>query len=98
MIDNFSKLGWTVSFEIKNSQTIKGSFEIFLTISKRKSKLIETDRDKEFYKNIFQNILNKNNNKNCSRKTSLGAAFAERFNCTIRDLLKRPVSEKGDGY
>ena len=32
-----------------------------------------------------------------SRNTSLGAVFAEKFNGTIRDLLKRPVFEKGDG-
>ena len=27
----------------------------------------------------------------------MGAVFAERFNHTIRDLLKRVVFEKGDG-
>ena len=27
----------------------------------------------------------------------MGAVFAERFNRTIRDLLKRPVFEKGEG-
>ena len=27
----------------------------------------------------------------------MGAVFAERFNRTITDLLKRPVFEKGDG-
>ena len=32
-----------------------------------------------------------------SRNSSYGAVFAERFNRTIRDLLKRPVFEKGDG-
>ena len=32
-----------------------------------------------------------------SRSTSLGAVFAEPFNRTIRNLLKRPVFEKGDG-
>ena len=31
------------------------------------------------------------------RNISYGAVFAERFNRTIRDLLKRPVFEKGDG-
>ena len=41
--------------------------------------------------------MNKNNIKLYSRNTSYGAVFAERFNRTIRDLLKRPVFEKGDG-
>ena len=59
--------------------------------------MIETDRGKEFYNNIFQDFLNKNNIKQYSRNSSYGAVFAERFNKTIRDLLKRPVFEKGDG-
>ena len=41
-------------------------------------------------------FLNKNNIKRYSIKTSSGAVFAERFNRTIRDLLKRPVFEKGE--
>ena len=96
-IDNFSKFGWTVPLKNKNVITIKDSFENILISSKRKPNLIETDRGKEFYNNIFQEFLNKNNIKLYSRNSSLGAVFAERFNRTIRDLLKRPVFEKGDG-
>ena len=95
-IDNFSKFGWTIPLKNKNAQTIKDSFENILINSKRKPNLIETDRGKEFYNNIFQDFLNKNNIKLYSRNNSLGAVFAERFNRTIRDLLKRPVFEKGD--
>ena len=97
IIDNFSKFGWTVPLKNKNAQTIKDSFENILINSKRKPNLIETDRGKEFYNNIFQDFLNKNNIKLYSRNTSLGAVFAERFNRTIRNLLKRPIFEKGDG-
>ena len=64
--------------------------------SKRKPNLIETDRGKKFYNNIFQDFLNKNNIKLYSRKSSYGAVFAERFNRTIRDLLKKTVFEQGD--
>ena len=32
-----------------------------------------------------------------SGKTSLGAVYAKRCSLTIRDLLERPVFEKGDG-
>ena len=96
-IDNFSKFGWTSPLKNKNAQTIKDSFENILTSSKRSPNLIETDRGKEFYNNIFQEFLNKNNIKLYSRNSSYGAVFAERFNRTIRDLLKKPVFEKGDG-
>ena len=96
-IDNFSKFGWTVPLKNKNAQTIKDSFENILITSKRKPNLIEIDRGKEFYNNIFQDFLNKNNIKLYSRNTSLGAVFAERFNRTIRDILKKIVFEQGDG-
>ena len=81
----------------KNALTIKDSFENILINSNRKPDLIESDRGKEFYNNIFQDFLNKNDIKLYSRNSSYGAVFAERFNRTIRDLLKRPVFEKGDG-
>ena len=95
-IDNFSKFGWTIPLKNKNAQTIKDSFENIIISSKRKPNLIETDRGKEFYNNIFQDFLNKNNIKLYSRNSSYGAVFAERFNRTIRDLLKKIVFEHGD--
>ena len=97
IIDNFSEFGWTVPLKNKSAQTRKDFFENILMTSKRKPNLIESDRGKEFYKKIFQDFLNKNNIKIYSRKSSYGAVFAERFNRTIRDLLKRLVFEKGDG-
>ena len=64
--------------------------------SKRKPGLIESDRGKEFYNNIYQDFLNKNNIKIYSRITYLGAVFAERFIKSIRNLLERPVFEQGE--
>ena len=64
--------------------------------SKRKPNLIESDRGKEFYNNIFQDFLNKNNIKLSSRNSSYVAVFAERFNRTIKNLLKKIVFEQGD--
>ena len=96
IIDNFSKYGWTVPHKNKNAQTIKDSFENILISSKRKLGLIESDRGNEFYNNIFQDFLNKNNIKLYSRNSSYEAAFAERFNRTIRDLLKKIVFEQCD--
>ena len=97
IIDNFSKFEWTIPLKNENAQTIKNSFENISISSKREPKIIESDRGEEFYNNIFQDFLNKNNIKLYSRNSSYGAVFAERFNRTKRDLLKRPVFEKGDG-
>ena len=89
-----SKFGWTVPLKNKNAQAIKDSFENFLINSKRKPNLIESVRGKEFFNNIFQDFLNENNIKRYSRNSSSGAVSAERFNRTIRDLLKRHFFEK----
>ena len=96
-IENFSKYGWTVPLKNKKAQTIKDSFENILINSKRFPNLIGSDCGKQFYNNLFQDFLNKNNINLCSRNSSNGAVFAERFNRTIRDLLKKPVFEKVDG-
>ena len=96
IIDNFSKFGWTVPFKNKSAQLIKDSFENILISSKRRPNLIKSDRGKEFYNNVFQDFLNENNIKLYSRNSSNGAVFAERFNRTIRDLLKKIVFEKSD--
>ena len=96
IINNFSKFGGTVPLKNKNAQTIKDSFEIILITSKRKPNLIETDNGGEFYIIIFQDFLNKNKINFNSRNSSYGAVFAERFNRTIRDLLKKIIFEQGD--
>ena len=94
MIDNFSKFGWTVPLKNKSTQTIKDSFENTLISAKRSPILIQKDRGKIFCNSNLQNFLEKDNAINYSRNTSLGAVFAEKFNRTIRDLLKRPVFER----
>ena len=91
-----SKFGWTNPLKNKNAHTIKDSFGNILISSKRKPNLIESDRGKEFYNSIFRDFLNKNKIKIYSRNSSYGAVFAERFNRTIRDVLKKIVFEQGD--
>ena len=97
IIDNFSKFGWTIPLKNKNAITIKDSFENILISSKRRPNFLEGDRDRGFYNNLFQDFLNKNNINLYSKKSSYGAVFAKRFNRIIRDLLKKPVYEKGKG-
>ena len=97
IIDNFSKYGWTIPLKIKNAQTIKDSFENILISSKRRPNLIESDCGKDFYNNIFQDVLNKNHIKLYSRNSSFDTVSAEKFTRTIKNLLKRSVFERRDG-
>ena len=87
-IDNFSKFGWTVPLKNKKTQIIQDFFEKNPITSERKPNSLETDRGKEIYKNICENFLNNNKIIHYSVNSSFGAVFAERFNRTIRDLVK----------
>ena len=96
VIDIFSNFDWTVLLKNKNARTIKDCFQNYPKSSKRKPKLIESDRGKDFYISNFQNFLCNYNTKHYSRISSILAVFAERFYVTIGDLLKRPVFKRGD--
>ena len=96
VIDNFSKYLWAIPLKNKYSQTITNEFSNILTTSKRKPLKVESDRGTEFYDGIFQNFLKSKNIQHYSRYTDKGPSIAERVIRTIRNLLKKPVFEKGN--
>ena len=95
IIDNFSKFFWAIPLKNKYSQTITNEFSNILTTSKRKPNKLESDRGSEFYNSVFQNFLKSKNIHHYSRYTDKGPSIAERVIRTVRNLLKKPVFEKG---
>ena len=80
----------------KYSQTITEEFSNIIIKSKRKPLKIESDRGKEWYNSIFQNLLKSKNIHHYSRYTDKGPSVCEPVIRTIRNLLKKPVFEKGN--
>ena len=95
IIDNFSKYLWAIPLKNKYSQTIRKELSNILT-SKRKPLKLESDRGTVFYNSVFQNFLRNKNIYHYSRFTDKGPSIAERVIRTIRNLLKKPVFEKGN--
>ena len=95
VIDNFSKFGWTITLQNKYAQSITDAFSQMIKTSRRKPNLLETDDGKEYVNKIFNEFSNNHNIKRYSCYADKGAVFAERFNRTVRNLLKKPVFEKG---
>ena len=95
MIDNFSKYLWAIPLKNKYSQTITNEFSMILTTSKRKPIKIESDRGSEFHNSFFQIFLKSKNFQHYSRYTDKGPGIAERVIRTVRNLLEKPVFEKG---
>ena len=96
VVDKFSKFGWVKPLKNKYAQSITDAFSQIIKTSRRKPNLLETDDGKEYVNKIFSDFLDTNNIKRYSRYTDKGAVFAERFNRTLRNLLKKPVFEKGN--
>ena len=96
VIDNFSKIGWTIHLKNKYAQSITDLFSQTVKTSRHKPNLLETDDGKEYVNKNFNQFLNSNKVKRYSRTTSFGAVFAERFDRTIRNLLKKTVFKKGN--
>ena len=88
MIDNFSKYGWSIPLRIKHSQKRADIFENTFISSKRKPKLIETDRRKEFYNVNFQNFSFNNDIELCSRKGSIVLFLRKKFIVLSEIVLK----------
>ena len=96
VIDNFSKYLFAIPLKNNYGQTITNEFSNILTTSKRKPFKIESDRGTEFYNSIFQNFLKSKNIHHYSRFTDKGPSIAERVIRTVRNLLKKPVFERGN--
>ena len=96
IIDIFSKYLFAIPLKNKYSQTITNEFSNILTKSKRKPIKLESDRGTEFYNSIFQNFLKSKSIHHYSRYTDKGPSIAERVIRTVRNLLKKPMFEKGN--
>ena len=57
---------------------------------------MKSDRETEFHNFVLQNFLKNINNQHYSRFTDKWRSIAERVIGTIRQLLKKPVFEKGN--
>ena len=95
VFDNFSKFGWTIPLKNKYAQSKTDEISQTIKTSRRKPNLLETDDGKEYVNKIFNEFLNNHNIKRFSRNTDFGEVFAERFNKTIRNLLKKSIFLKG---
>ena len=96
LIDNFSKCLWAIPLENEHSQTTIQEFSNIITSSKRRSLKIESDRGAEFYNSILQNFLRSQKKHHYSKFRDKGPSIAERLIRSVRNLLKKPVSEKGN--
>ena len=96
IIDKFIKKLRTIPIKNQYSETITDEFSNILSTPKRSPLKLESDRGKEWYNSIFRNFLKRKIIQNYSRFTDKIRSIAERVMGSIRNLLKKPVLEKGN--
>ena len=75
---------------------MKDNSSTLITLSKQKANESNFDREKEFENNFSLSFQKLNNIHHISRSSFLkGPSIAERFKKTVRNLIKKPVLEKG---
>ena len=94
-IDNFSKYLWAIPLKNKHGQNLTNEFSNTQTTSKRSAIKLESDRGSEWYNSIFQIFIKNKTIHHYSIFTDKGPSIAERVIRTVRNLLKKPVFEKG---
>ena len=95
IIDNHTKYAWAIPLEDKSGKSTTTAFKNLLETSKRKPHKIWSDRGKEFYNTTFLDFLKQNEIQIYSTNSDLKAVFAERFNRTLLDLIKKPMYIEG---
>ena len=94
-IDIFSKFAWVIPLKDKKGITIKSALEKIF--KQRKSKLLWTDKGKEFYNKQVQDLLNENNIKLYSTNNSeIKSAVIERFNRTFKNMMYKKFTENNN--
>ena len=91
VIDVFSKFGWIRPLKDKRGQTVADAFkDIFKT--KRKPKMLWTDKGSEFFNGIMKDLLHKNGIKLYTTENEEKSSVVERWNRTMKEKLFRMFS------
>ena len=96
VIDLFSRYGWAKPLKNKTGQDVKRAFEEIFESSGRKPLKLQTDQGKEFENKVFQDFLKERGISFFTLSSVYKAAFAEKFNRTLKSRMWRYFSHVGN--
>lgn len=95
VIDCFSKFAWAVAVKSKNKYDVTRAFKQILDFNRTPVNL-QTDLGKEFYNNIFQELMKEKNINHYSTYSTKKASIVERLIRTLKGKLYRYFSLAGN--
>jgi IS30 family transposase len=93
VIDCFTRYAFVRSLTTKDSKTVLNAFKSIISELEEKPLTIVCDRGSEFVNAAFQTYCNDENMKLILPKSNLHAAYVERFNRTLQNLIFRYMTE-----
>lgn len=96
VIDTFSKYAWAVPLKNKTASSATEAMKSIFNSSLRVPKNLQTDDGKEFFNNIFQNLMRMYKINHYSTYSTLKASIVERFNRTLKEKMWREFSFNGN--
>ena len=96
VIDIFSRYAWAKPLKNKTGYDVRNAFEQIFKESGRKPSKLQTDQGKEFENSTFQAFLKKHGIAFFTLTSVYKAAYAERFNRTIKSRLWRYFTHVGN--
>ena len=96
VINTFSKYVWTRPVKRKNGKDVTLAMTNILNLAKTPPKNLQTDMGKEFYNKDFKELMNKYDINHYSTFSNLKASIVERVNRTLKSLMWKQFSLRGN--
>ena len=92
VIDVFSKYGWIKTLKDKKTETVIKAFGKIFKTSKRKPKMLWSDKGSEFISKHFKEFLKKNKIKLNHTENEEKSSVVERWNKTMKNKMWKMFS------
>lgn len=96
VINVFSKFVWVEPLKNKSATSVTAAMKNILEKSKENPNFLHTDKGGEFFNKDFQTLMKKYNIKHYSTFSNLKASVVERVNRTIKNLMWKKFSLRGN--
>ena len=96
VIDVFSKYGWIEGLNNKKTESVSKAFDITLKASKRKPRMLWSDKGSEFISKHFKDFLDKNGIKLYHTENEEKSSIVERWNKTMKNKMFKMFSENNN--
>lgn len=95
VIDTFSKYAWAIPLKSKKGIEVTKAFRVILRDLRTPPKNLQTDDGREFFNDVFKELMTKLKINHYSTYSKMKASIVERFNRTLKSKMWKQFSNQG---